>query len=130
MSFGRDTKSRWSLLSGVYARGVKDPTRGINGCVTCSGLTNSHWTLRGGERRGEERRGEERRGEERRGEERDETRRDETRRDETRRDETRRDETDKILGPFENIVQLALRILGAIHSYELIRLILLFNLAP
>ena len=31
VSFGRDTKSRWSLLSGVY--GGK--------CVTCSGLTNS-----------------------------------------------------------------------------------------
>ena len=29
VSFGRDTKSRWSLLSGVYV------------CVTCSGLTDS-----------------------------------------------------------------------------------------
>ena len=40
VSFGRDTKSRWSLLSGVYARGSKrSHTRGK--CVTCSGLTNS-----------------------------------------------------------------------------------------
>ena len=40
VSFGRDTKSRWSLLSGVYARGSKrSPTGGK--CVTCSGLTNS-----------------------------------------------------------------------------------------
>ena len=26
VSSGRDTKSRWSLLSGVYARGSKNPT--------------------------------------------------------------------------------------------------------
>ena len=25
--FGRDSKSRWSLLSGVYAVGSKDPTQ-------------------------------------------------------------------------------------------------------
>ena len=37
MFFGRDTKSWWSLLSGVYARGCK--RRGK--CVNCSGLTNS-----------------------------------------------------------------------------------------
>ena len=30
VSFGRDTKSRWSLLSGVYAGEVKDPTQGVN----------------------------------------------------------------------------------------------------
>ena len=46
LSFGRDTKSRWSLLSGVYARGSKrSHTRGK--CVTCSGLTNFRWTLKG-----------------------------------------------------------------------------------
>ena len=28
VSFGGDTKSRWSLLSGVYARGSKNPTQG------------------------------------------------------------------------------------------------------
>ena len=28
VSFGRDTKSRWSLLSGVYARGSKRPHTG------------------------------------------------------------------------------------------------------
>ena len=40
VSFGRDTKSRWSLLSGVYGRGSKrSHTRGK--CVICSGLTNS-----------------------------------------------------------------------------------------
>ena len=38
--FGRDTKSRWSLLSGVYARGSKISHTGGK-CVTCSGLTNS-----------------------------------------------------------------------------------------
>ena len=38
--FGRDTKSRWSLLSGVYARGSKrSHTRGK--CVTCNGFPNS-----------------------------------------------------------------------------------------
>ena len=38
VSFGRDTKSRWSLLSGVYARGSKTPhIRGKS--VTCNGLT-------------------------------------------------------------------------------------------
>ena len=38
--FGRDTKSRWSLLSGVYARGSERSHTGGK-CVTCSGLTNS-----------------------------------------------------------------------------------------
>ena len=37
---GRDTKSRSSLLSGVYARGSKRSHTGDK-CVTCSGLTNS-----------------------------------------------------------------------------------------
>ena len=41
ISFGRDIKSRWSLLlSGVYARGSKISHTGGK-CVTCSGLTNS-----------------------------------------------------------------------------------------
>ena len=40
VSFGRDSKSRWSLLSGVYVRGNKRSHKGGN-CVTCSGLTNS-----------------------------------------------------------------------------------------
>ena len=40
VSFGSDTKSRWSLLSGVYARGSKRSHTGGK-CVTCSGLTNS-----------------------------------------------------------------------------------------
>ena len=35
-----ETKSRWSLLSGVYARGSKRSHTGGK-CVTCSGLTNS-----------------------------------------------------------------------------------------
>ena len=39
VSFGRDTKSRWFLLSGVYARGSKRSHTGGK-CVTCSGLTN------------------------------------------------------------------------------------------
>ena len=30
VSFGRDTKSCWSLLPVVYAREVKDPTQGVN----------------------------------------------------------------------------------------------------
>ena len=30
VSFGRDTKSCWSLISGVYARGSKYPTQGVN----------------------------------------------------------------------------------------------------
>ena len=34
------TKSRWSLLSGVYASGSKRSQTGGK-CVTCSGLTNS-----------------------------------------------------------------------------------------
>ena len=38
--FGRDTKSRWSLLSGVYARGSKISHTGGK-CVTRSGLINS-----------------------------------------------------------------------------------------
>ena len=37
VSFGRDTKIRWSLLSGVYARGSKRSHTGGNG-VTCHGL--------------------------------------------------------------------------------------------
>ena len=40
VSFGRDTKSRWSLLSGVYGRGSKRSHTGGK-CVTCSGPTNS-----------------------------------------------------------------------------------------
>ena len=44
MSFRRDTKSWWSLLSGVYARGSKRFHTGGK-CVTCSGLTSSRWTL-------------------------------------------------------------------------------------
>ena len=44
VSFGRDTKSRWSLLSGVYARGSKrSHTEGK--CVTCCGLHNSTWSI-------------------------------------------------------------------------------------
>ena len=43
VSFGRDTKSRWSLLSGVSARGSKRSHTGGK-CVTCSGLTNSRRT--------------------------------------------------------------------------------------
>ena len=42
VSFGRDSKSRWSLLSGAYARGSKSPHTGkwkIKN--TCCGLTNS-----------------------------------------------------------------------------------------
>ena len=42
LSFGRDTKSRWSLLSGVYARGSKTSH---TGGVPCSGLTNSKGQL-------------------------------------------------------------------------------------
>ena len=34
VSFGGDTKSYWSLLSGVYAREVKDPTSLHWKCVT------------------------------------------------------------------------------------------------
>ena len=30
MSFGRDTKSRWSLLFAAYAWGSKNPTHGVN----------------------------------------------------------------------------------------------------
>ena len=44
VSFVRDTKSRWSILSGVYARGSKKSHTGGK-CVTCTGLTNSRWTL-------------------------------------------------------------------------------------
>ena len=43
MSFGRDTKSRWSLLPGVYARGSKQSHRGSK-CVTCCGL-KKWWSL-------------------------------------------------------------------------------------
>ena len=44
VSFGRDTKSRWSLLSSVYARGSTRSHTGSK-CVTCSGLTNSREEL-------------------------------------------------------------------------------------
>ena len=44
VSFGRDTKSRRSLLSGVYARGSKRSHTGVK-CVICSRLPNSRWTL-------------------------------------------------------------------------------------
>ena len=44
LSFGRDTKSRWFLLSGVYARGSKRSHTGGK-CVTCSGLTNCRGQL-------------------------------------------------------------------------------------
>ena len=44
VSFGRESKSRWSLLSGVYARGSKRSHTGGK-CVTCSGLTNSREEL-------------------------------------------------------------------------------------
>ena len=40
VSFGRDTKSCWSLLSGVYARGSERSHTGGK-CVTCRGLHNS-----------------------------------------------------------------------------------------
>ena len=40
VSFGRDTKSRWSLLAGVYARGSKRSHTGGN-CVTCSGWNHA-----------------------------------------------------------------------------------------
>ena len=40
LSFGRDTKSWWSLLFGAYARGSKRSHTGGK-CVTCFGLTNS-----------------------------------------------------------------------------------------
>ena len=39
-----DTKSRWYLLSGVYARGSKRSHTGGK-CVTCSGLANSRGQL-------------------------------------------------------------------------------------
>ena len=39
-AFGRDTKSRWSLLSGVYARESKR-SHIVGKCITCSGLTHS-----------------------------------------------------------------------------------------
>ena len=38
--FGRDTESRLSLISGVYARGSKRSHTGGK-CVSCCGLTNS-----------------------------------------------------------------------------------------
>ena len=40
VSFGRDTKSRWSVLSGVYARGSKRSHTGGK-CIPYSGFTNS-----------------------------------------------------------------------------------------
>ena len=46
LSFGRDTKSRWFLLPGVYAGGSKRSHTGGK-CVTCSELTNSRWTCKG-----------------------------------------------------------------------------------
>ena len=43
--FGRDTKSRWSLLSGAYARGSKRSHTGGK-CVTCCGLRPcSTWSI-------------------------------------------------------------------------------------
>ena len=36
VSFGRDSKSRWSLLSGVYARGSKRSHQSALECVTVS----------------------------------------------------------------------------------------------
>ena len=44
LCLSEETKNRWPLLSGVYVRGSKRPHTGGK-CVTCSGLTNSHWTL-------------------------------------------------------------------------------------
>ena len=45
VSFGRDTKSRWSLLSGAYARGSKISHTGGK-CVTCCGLRPcSTWSI-------------------------------------------------------------------------------------
>ena len=41
VSFGRDTKSRWSLLSGVYARGSKRPHQSALEMCNCRGLSNS-----------------------------------------------------------------------------------------
>ena len=38
VSFGRDTKSRWSLLSGVYARGSKRPHQSALEMCNCRGL--------------------------------------------------------------------------------------------
>ena len=38
VSFGGDTKSRQSLLSGVYARGSKISHQSALECVTCRGL--------------------------------------------------------------------------------------------
>ena len=43
VSIGRDTKSRWSLLPGVYARGSKRSHTGGKS-VTCRGL-NEWWSL-------------------------------------------------------------------------------------
>ena len=43
MSFGRDTKTSRPFCLVSMPGEVKDPTGGK--CVTCSGLTNSHWTL-------------------------------------------------------------------------------------
>ena len=40
VSFGGDTKNRWSLLSGVYAKGSKISHTGSK-CVTCRGLHHS-----------------------------------------------------------------------------------------
>ena len=40
VSFGRDTKRWWSLLSGVFASGSKTSHTGGK-CVTCSRLTSS-----------------------------------------------------------------------------------------
>ena len=43
VSFGTDTKSSWSLLPGVYARGSKRSHTGGK-CVTCRGL-KEWWSL-------------------------------------------------------------------------------------
>ena len=44
VSFGGDTKSRRSLLYGVYDRGSKYPTSLHWKCVTCCGLHHPHLT--------------------------------------------------------------------------------------
>ena len=45
LCLSEETKSQWSLLSGVYARGSKIFHTGGK-CITCSGLTNSRELLR------------------------------------------------------------------------------------
>ena len=58
LTFGRDTKSVWSLLSGVQARGSKDPTQG-NGspvwdsliCVNLNCYLLAVWCLHQGKQK-------------------------------------------------------------------------------